>query len=207
VTNEDREHFALLIDSLAASFGVEPTTALKLGYWMGLKDLAIADIETAIDRALRQNKFMPKPVELRELAGEMSPQQRAVLAWDAARRALHQNGTYVSVDFDDPLINAAIRSCGGWQQLGMQDGEEFEKWTSQKFQKNYVTYLLAGTSRESMQHLAGKHEIENGARGFELEPPRQVATGLPQHRADVLARLGDGRELILQLPERVRAMQ
>jgi hypothetical protein len=207
MTEHDREHFALLMDSLAAAYGAEATTGLKLGYWMGLKDLPLADVEASIGRALNERKFMPKPVELRELAGQMTAEQRAVLAWDALRKAIREHGTYASVNFDDPLINATVRSIGGWQQLGLQAQEEFEKWTSQKFTKTYASLMASGCPDDHLKHLAGKHEVDNGSNGHAIEPPRYVTTGLPAHRGDVLARLGRGQTQQQRLVEHREAMQ
>lgn len=207
MTENDREHFVLLIGGLASAYGIEPTTALKLGYWMGLKTLPLADIERAINRALETCKFMPRPVELRELAGEITLDQRAVLAWDALRKAIRQHGTYASVDFDDPVINAAVRSLGGWSMVCAKDPDEFEKWTRKEFERLYASLCASGTSAESMLHLAGRHEIDNGSNGFEIEAPRVVATGLPEHRADVLARIGATPERLREITQQTESLQ
>lgn len=181
--NEDREQFSLLIEALASAFSIDASAGLVLGYWMGLKDMALADIEGAIDRALRECKFMPKPVELRALAGEMSNEQRAVLAWDAFKKAISQHGAYRSVDFDDPLINATARNLGGWTALCAKPNEEFDKWTRKDFERVYTSMCSSGTSPESCMPLAGLCDAENGARGYAVEPPRRVLTGLPEHRS------------------------
>lgn len=196
MTNEDREQFSLLIEAMASAFSADASAGLVLGYWMGLKDLDLPAIEHAIDRALRECKFMPKPVELRALAGEMSNEQRAVLAWDALKKAISQHGAYRAVDFDDPLINATVRNLGGWTALCEKPNEEFDKWTRKDFERVYASMCSSGTSPESCLALPGRCDAENGARGFAVEPPRRVLTGLPEHRNPQLRALS-----VRQIPQ------
>lgn len=114
----DSEHpdFAKAFAAMCETFGVEVTEGRLLGYWVGLEDLPLADVQTGIFKAIRQCKFMPKPAELRELAGELPPDSRAISAWVDVQRALPK-GAYKSIDFEDKTINAVIRSLGGWPQF------------------------------------------------------------------------------------------
>jgi hypothetical protein len=58
----------------------------------------------------RPDKWMPSPGELRELAGDVRPADRAVLAFQALKTACSRVGAFRSPDFDDPLINATVQS-------------------------------------------------------------------------------------------------
>ena len=78
--NDERE-FAKTLTALAATFRQESSAALIQGYWMGLADLNLTDIQKAAAKAIRSSKFMPTPCELRELAGTLIPANRAVHAW------------------------------------------------------------------------------------------------------------------------------
>ncbi len=64
----DRPRFALAIEAMAATFRAEATPALLLGYWMGLGDLPLDDVHTAIGKAIRECEFMPTVARLRILA-------------------------------------------------------------------------------------------------------------------------------------------
>jgi hypothetical protein len=201
VTESDRETFALFIKGLAAAHGVEASTALQLGYWMGLKDLPLSSIEHAIDRALSSCRHMPKPVELRELAGEITNTQRAIIAWDALRRAIASHGSYRSVDFDDPLVNATVRNLGGWSKICGTGTEEFEKWTRKEFERVYLSLCASGASTEACAYLVGATEHRNEAQGGEalkyIEPPAIVVTGLPPHKRQVVRQLAAPERLAL----------
>jgi len=69
MTPADRPRFALLIAALVLPFRQDITEMLIEGYWLGLDDLPLADVERAVKRAARESKWMPSVAELRELAG------------------------------------------------------------------------------------------------------------------------------------------
>lgn len=189
MTGSDRERFVSVLEALCASFRVEPSEALLEGYWLGLSDLALADVQRAAVRAIRECQHMPRPVELRKLTGEMGAEGRAVRAWSALKGAIAAHGAYRSVDFDDPLVNATVRNLGGWPRLCATATEEFEKWTRKDFERIYSSLMQHGASEEQVMYLPGITETENGARGYEAEPPRRVLTGLPAHRDGLIQRL------------------
>jgi hypothetical protein len=64
---EDKEAFTEAMQALCAVYSVEPTYALLSGYWIGLKDMKLADVQMAVGKALRGGgKFMPRPGQMRE---------------------------------------------------------------------------------------------------------------------------------------------
>ncbi|GAG25741.1 unnamed protein product, partial [marine sediment metagenome] len=100
-------------------------------YVSALDDLSAAEVEKAAHVAMRTLKFMPRPVELRELAGRGQPnlEDRALLAWGAVLRAINDGAnSYDHVDFDDRAINATIRGMGGWPELLERGGADFDVW-------------------------------------------------------------------------------
>jgi hypothetical protein len=152
------------------TFGVTPTPGQVLGYQMGLEGLPLEDIERAVARALRERKFMPKPSELRELAGEMTPETRAVIAWSAVKRAVHSVGAYGCPDFDDPVVNATVRNMGGWVELCGRDADTFETFTRKDFERVYRRlYDVA----ESLGDRAAP------LRGIFDQPAVRIKVGLP----------------------------
>jgi hypothetical protein len=187
--NQDRKSFALLINALAASFGRDADEALLEGMWLGLRDLPLRALEQAVTTALRQCQYMPKAVELRQLAGEMTAATRAVHAWGVLSRAIGQHGAYRSVNFDDPVLNATVRNLGGWVRLCGMPTEEFEKWTRKEFDRIYSALCSGGVPGEQTRHLAGIHELSNSAAGHQVTAPTHVATGLPPHREGTVREL------------------
>lgn len=194
--DQDRPKFALLVNALAANFGKQADEPMLEGYWRALRDMPIASVERAVDSALQQCRYMPRGVELRELGGEMPIAARAVLAWDAVRRALALHGGYASVNFDDPIVNATIRNLGGWQRITALDTEETDKWTRKEFERIYGSLCSSGVTEEQAAHLVGIHEQNNAPLGIE---PRitAVVTGLPPHREGIVRQIGTGKQQAL----------
>lgn len=189
--DKDRPRFAVLIEALAAAFRAEPTEALLEGYWLGLRSLDIDAVESAVVRAIESGEHMPRPAELRRGSGALTPQMRAVTAFDAVARAIRSCGHRSSVEFDDPLVNAAVRMLGGWSRMCSLPQEEFDKWVRKDFTATYMGLCESGASEDMCRHLPGLDEAENAARFPDQVPePKRIATGLPAHRQGLVS----GRE-------------
>lgn len=184
MNDRDKKKLAELITLLAEAFRQAVTPATLLAYHIGLKDLPIATLEPAIEKAIRECKFMPSVAELRALAGEMSVAQRASLAFEAVALATKTIGYCKSVNFDDPLTNAAIRNLGGWERLcQVDDREEFEKWIRKDFERVYTLLSQQDhVARERCLPLLGYYDRENSLRGYPVQPPVEVKVGLPPAR-------------------------
>ncbi len=160
--------FAEAIAALFETFGAEASDAKFLGYWIGLEDIQIRDLQTAVQRAIRESKFLPKPAELRSLAGSMSDATRAVLAWEIVTKSIIQIGSYRSVDFEDPAINAAIRTVGGWEWICDQPDDQLQRFIRQKFIDAYVQ-LARRPLGDRGKYLIGLTEADNRRDGFDQE--------------------------------------
>jgi hypothetical protein len=155
MVEEDRKEFAVVIGAVAETLGRELTDAMLLGYWFALKDLELKDIQQGCYRALKESSTMPKPAELRELAGVASPDTQANLAWQDVLRATSQ-GSYRHIDFDDRIINATIRTLGGWPNfLARFTSAREEEFARHAFSKTYKCYLNSGVNGEACLPLAG----------------------------------------------------
>lgn len=191
-TNEFNE----AIGALCIAFNRPGTDALFSAYWMGLSDLKQSEIDSACMQAISKCKFMPVPRELRELAGEIPVEQRAILAWDAFIGAVARLGYYRSPDFYDRVINATVRNLGGWKRVCEEAGEpKFETFGRKDFERIYVSLCRSGISIEQGGRLTGEFELQNSASGMlvgdvlklpggktQKWEPDLVATGLPPHR-------------------------
>ena len=182
---EDDEESAarvlLSVAAMAAAFGKEASEMMIHGYRLGLRDLPAQDIQIAVDRAMRECKFMPSVFELRQLAGTMPAESRATLAWASVRDAIGRVGGYASVDFDDAIVNATVRELGGWVKLCDTSAEELDRFIRPRFERTYCVLFQWGVSGESGAPLIGMCDGDNSAKGLlnHIATPKRVVTGLP----------------------------
>jgi hypothetical protein len=162
------------------AFNREATPEAVIGYSIGLEGMSGCEIVQACRLAMKECKFMPTPRELRDLAGKGNSDSRAILAWDCAVGAAG-HGPYKPVDFSDKLINATIRSLGGWPSfLSRLHGDE-EKWCRQEFIKTYCAYQRQTPPDDSILPLPGLGEMTsvNGV----LQKRRPIAIAAPKQNA------------------------
>jgi len=197
--------------ALGEAFGRGVTDVTVRAYATALEDIRLADVLRACKRAMVESKWFPKAFELRELAGVLSPEDRAMRAWDAFAVANAKFGFYDTVNFDDPTINATVRSLGGWRYVStIEDRKEFEVFLRKDFERIYVSHYRNGISAAQAAPLIGEFDNHNGTHGHALHVAngaKQIVTGLPpskvritQHRE--YAPLGVG-QLKLKGPEGV----
>lgn len=157
--NSEKVEFSVTISAMLETFGQEATTPRLMGYWLGLQDLELPDVQRAVARALRGCKSMPSAAEIRELAGELNPESAAVMAWADVLKALPL-GPYKHVDFEDRVCNAAIRSLGGWPSFIERFSDaESEKWLRIEFIRAYKSYAGFDCLGEIGKPLAGLAEV------------------------------------------------
>lgn len=176
MVDQDKAGFAVAIGALFASFGQDATQATLQGYWLGLSDLTIEQVETAVAKSIRECKFVPRPVELRELIGaHQSDDDTAIAAWSDILRAVRL-GPYKHIDFQDKLCNAVVRNLGGWVTfLERFSDAESEKWVRLDFVKCYKSFAKSGVSGELIEPLAGLSEREVVDGQLCLPVPRRIA--------------------------------
>lgn len=176
--NDSAERTAL-IGILAETFRQTASKPMLTGYAMGLEGIPTDRLKAAVRTALRTCKFMPTPIELRELAGELKITDRAVRAFMAMAEAVTGIGGYSTIDFDDRFINATIRALGGWVSVCETPADEFDKFLKQKFERTYAALVAAGVSAEQAAPLQGRHDRDNAIGGYQRQPIREITTGLP----------------------------
>lgn len=155
-------------------------------YWRALRDIPLPQLIRAMETMCRtmKNSYgrIPQPGDIRDAAmggNARSLEGRAAAAWDAVQRAIVAYGTCRPVDFDDPAINAAVRSLGGWAQMGRVDPARSE-WMRGQFVKTYQTYCSRGFPEQMGKALESNGGgILTGAYG---QKPTFVQTGLPGAR-------------------------
>ena len=96
-----------------------PSHALTELYWKALSTYPIEAIDEAFSLHVsdkENGRFFPTPAHvLKQLHRHENAQ--AQLAWQQVIRAIHHHGRYGGVQFDDPMIVAALRELGGWTKL------------------------------------------------------------------------------------------
>lgn len=204
MVDEDKAGFAVAIGALFASFGQDATQAIMQGYWLGLNDLELGQVQQSVSMALKRCKFLPKPAELRDLIGEnLSDDDCALAAWGDVLKAVRL-GPYKHIDFDDKLCNAVIRNLGGWVTFLERFADaEAEKWLRLDFVKCYKSFAKSGVSGELIEPLAGlaEREVINGQ--LCLPVPRKIEC---DSKRSELPRITDGRMFEVPKIERQRGI-
>ncbi len=186
-TDHDKIRRARAVTVLLETFGRKVSQAQLHGYEWALSDIVPETIEAAVATYLRlPEEFPATPGKLRELCGVTSAEDRAMLAWSAVLRAV-PIGSYKSIDFDDQLINAVIRSMGGWVALLARCGDDFDVWARKTFIDTYAAHGRTGVDGEACRPLpglsdTGDHEVRRAdgtVHMIALSGPVEFVTGLP----------------------------
>jgi hypothetical protein len=178
------KHFTTLLEGLMQAHQVEPTEAMVQVYSLAMIDFEPEQMQTAVLRAIRELPRMPRPAELRELAGvNVAEDTRAVEAWSDVQRAV-AIGPYKWIDFGDQRINATIRSMGGWPNfLESFNDSESEKWARHNFLKAY-TAVGDRLSPESCRPLIGLGE-KTCVAGKMVDPVVRIECDSPERRTAI----------------------
>ncbi len=111
-----------------------------LRMWLdAFSDLTPEAIEIALRRYNRECGDHPTPAAVRRYAGAaaLTDEQRAGVAWRSVRSVMLKYGAYYAINFDDPIIHAAIRGIGGWVNLCNTQFDEMP-WKEKAFVAAYV---------------------------------------------------------------------
>lgn len=177
--------------ALAANFRTEADEPMIFGYISGLDDLTIEAINVAFNAAIRTCRFMPTVAELRELAGVPKESDVAEQAADVADNARAIVGAYRSPDFQDPIINAVIRSMGGWTLFCDTPDEQWISYDRKKFVEHYRRIARSGASKDSISSLGGMHSIANSGSG--KQGPNDSSVRVACHYLENLPAVGGPR--------------
>ena len=174
---------------LSASIGKQIAHETLEAWFLILGDLSPEQLQRGIVETLRTHEFggMPAVGLIRKNASvgmqAIGIDDRAVVAWSSVKSAVATHGAYATVDFDDPIINAVIRSLGGWVRIcDTPSGEAFDTWLRKDFERCYETLCKTGVEARLAAPVAGIIDTANSATGYDDRClPLVIETGLPRH--------------------------
>lgn len=163
---------------------------LQKSFWFqAVRDLTGEQWLRACVTLMQTHKWprLPSIAELRDVAigpdnKPVTADQRALIAWNAVLDAVSRVGGYASVDFDDPVVHAAINAIagqGGWSTLCDVPSEELRTWKRKEFLETYKAFLPVGIRPESHLPLHGLIARDCAAKQLPAPEPVKLAIGLP----------------------------
>lgn len=151
---------------LAEGLGASLSAAQIEAYYRVLERFAYADVARALNTALREDRFFPKPVELRHRI-EGNPVERAARAWELLVEAVAQSDCYYSLWVEDHAFAHAIRrTFGGWANLMPElppAGNPMHANLQKRFTASYQQALAEGVPAD--RYFAGLFEAQNAGKG------------------------------------------
>lgn len=151
--------FATAIFETAEAFGTKLTEARVRVYAADLDDLPQEQVVQALRTCRREGSgFFPSVAEVRRQC-VATPDDRALLAWNAMEQAASKVGAYQSVEFGDPVAAMALLQVfGSWPAwCEMEQGPELAL-KRQQFMALYRDIRRHGTAGTAPIRLHGQLE-------------------------------------------------
>jgi hypothetical protein len=156
---------AATVGMLAEAFGRKLTAAQLKAYEIGLDGVDDDELNRATVVALQQNRqHPPSPGELRAIATGTSTsdsEHRALMAWVEFDKATMKYGGDYSVSFEDGLINATVRICGGWVWCCERQGDDYSVWLKKAFMDTYKGLIGREVATELRMGFTGRIAMAN----------------------------------------------
>lgn len=200
----DKAAFVRALAGVYALYRVELSEAVISIWWQAMRDYDLPAIIDAFGRHSMNpdtGQFLPRPADVVKML-HGSTLDSAQVAWTKLQRAVQQIGTYASVCFDDPIINAVVSDMGGWVQHGQVSERELP-FKQKEFESRYRGYKARGGIEEYPRFLRGIADQVNAASGYAEGDP--VLVGEPQKAA--LVYRGGGDSAALELTPLSRALK
>jgi hypothetical protein len=182
----DRKTFIAGIGRLQEAYPRNTTltkSQAQLWYEM-LKDIDDESFLRGIVKAIQEGDDWPTIAKIRKACAAASgdgltPEDRAASLWLTIRRTARSYGGDISIKFDDPACNAAIRSVfGGWVELCEMQSRDIDR-LERRFCETYGRLMAAGINSRDAAAMPGRIDKQRSRGGFELEGAKLIETGLP----------------------------
>lgn len=144
MTIADAPDFLARLTVLAELFDAKFSDAKQQLYFETLSDIDLPELIAAMQEAARSCKFMPKPVELRELALGRD-EDHAEDAWLQFRADMRRIGSYGAWDEVDQSVLSTVRDVFGGFKNACRLELTSEMWQARKkeFIRVYLEYERA----------------------------------------------------------------
>lgn len=158
-------------------------TADQIDVWREMVcDMSFEEFKRGIVVCLRDYKYagFPPVGIIRQAAGlsagAIDGDSAAVLAWGTVLQAMRAHGGYVSINWPDPAIPAAIKICAGsWARLCETEIGELHTWTKKSFCEAYKS---AKTARLTETVSPGILATDAGRLGGSQPEPKRLGETL-----------------------------
>tara|TARA_R110002096_G_scaffold269854_1_gene463751 strand:+ start:1170 stop:1742 length:573 start_codon:yes stop_codon:yes gene_type:complete len=146
--DSDKADFEGLLRGIADVFSTTKTIVVNRPmlqvYFMSLTEYSYEQVEWAIGEHLKDSldgKFFPKPANIIKhlQANELSPEEKAELAWAQISREIRVTGSYGNLKLDDKQALASLQSFTTWKELCKMDVTKMT-WAKKEFIGSYSTY-------------------------------------------------------------------
>lgn len=197
----NRAEFAECVGLLSASVGRDMQKSQAEAWFLLLQDLTGDELRAGIAGALQAHMYagFPPIGLIRQHARPETPklldsESAAISAWTAVLGAITKIGVYSGVDFG-PLVNATIRSLGGWQRLGDTSLEDLARFVRPQFLQSFRAFMSTGVREREGAALRGifQEQVVRVDLQLPLSPPKM----LPSLGSQVVERTG------LRLPQAI----
>jgi hypothetical protein len=136
VESADFGPFSKMMELVAEQYGKPMSPELLRFYFEGLAHLPLVTVREAMNLHVRDKtvgQFMPKIADIVR-AATVSDEALALAALERVQR------DFTGASCDDPTIEAAVRSMGGWRALGQRDADEWARFGATEFMRRYLIY-------------------------------------------------------------------
>lgn len=161
MTDNDRGQFIESLLALAELHERKLSDGVMELYFKALADMTAEQACRACEIAAVSIKFFPKPVELREIILS-SPDDRALLAWQALQVAYKRVGYWDSIYiYDAQTAGAMKRVFGGWVQFSEAVKNLSDEMLQAKRKEFMSTFRALEGRAEKGEYFAGQFECQN----------------------------------------------
>ena len=140
MTETDARAFLQNLTVLAEVFDAKFSEAKQMLYFEALRDIPLDRVLAALSHAAKTCRFMPRPVELRDLAVGSSD-DHAEVAWSKLLGEVRRVGAYGTPKLPDECSDVMVRLWGTWGHLCQtlpSEGPELLGW-AKRFKSLYTS--------------------------------------------------------------------
>ena len=135
MTEKDFKRFSSALGTLAEIHDKKMSPTFIKTYFSSLSKHPIENVEAAISESISNNRFFPKPVELKELitGGQPQIEDTALVEANQVIAHLQRHGAHVSPVLEDPITKYLMTRRWPYQKWASQMLDAELKWWEKEF--------------------------------------------------------------------------